>query len=70
VLLNIDKPTRTATLHVEGCSMVPIPLGTQWKLLDQMGRDGGWFTAASEVEARRVAQREFPRCDFIRCERC
>jgi hypothetical protein len=70
MLLNLDRPTRTATLHSEGCAMVPKPFGTQWKLLGKMGRDGGWFTVSSDTEARTLAQTELTGAAFIRCQNC
>jgi len=70
MLLNLDKPNRTATLHSEGCPMVPTPLGTQWKLVGKMGRDGGWFTVSSDAEARTLAQKELTGVTFIRCQNC
>ena len=70
MLLDLDKPNRTATLHGEGCTMVPTPLGTQWKLVEKMGRDGGWFTVASGAEARALSQRELTGATFIECQFC
>ena len=70
VLLNIDKPHRTSTLHNDDCRTLPSPIGTEFKLVDQLGRDGGWFTVESERTARILAEKEFPRGEFIRCQRC
>ena len=70
MLLNIDKPNDTATLHNEGCSMIPMPLGTKYKLVGSMGRDGGWFAVSNEVEARAIARREQPSADFASCQHC
>ncbi|PTQ89487.1 hypothetical protein C8N29_10618 [Agitococcus lubricus] len=70
MLLNIDKPLRTSTLHREDCPYIPKPYGTQLKPRDQMGRDGGWFLVLSEVEAKAVAEREFSRGTFVRCSKC
>ncbi len=70
MLPNIDKPRRTATLHTNGCHQLPTPLGTKFKLLGKLGRDGGWFDVESETEALLVANREFPSADFIRCQHC
>ena len=72
VLLNIDKPHRTSTLHADDCAHIPRPVGTSFKPLDQseLGRDGGWFTVASESEARTIAEGKFPRGDVVRCQYC
>ena len=70
MLLNLDKPTRTATLHSDGCPMVPTPRETQWKLLEKMGRDGGWFTVSSDAEAHTLVQKELTGAVFIRCQNC
>ncbi len=67
MLLNIDKPCRTAVLHTEGCARIPDHLGTEFKLREKLGRDGGWFTAKSELEARRIMAQEFPKGEFRRC---
>ena len=63
MLLNIDKPHRTSTLHADDCPHIPKPVGTAFKPVGQsgMGRDGGWFVVASEAEARIIAERQFPR---------
>ena len=70
MLLNIDKPLRTSTLHTESCSHIPTPYGTLLKPLEQLGRDGGWFSTSSESEAKGIAEREFPRGEFKRCQKC
>ena len=70
MLLNIDKPNGTATLHEEGCSMVPKPLGTTFKPLDKLGRDGGWFSVPSETKARDIAQGKLPGATFVCCQFC
>ena len=70
MLLNIDKPRRTSTLHQDDCPTIPNPVGTNFKPVGQLGRDGGWFPVESESDARAVAKREFPRGDFVRCQHC
>ena len=70
MLLNIDKPHRTSTLHTEECTRIPNPVGTQFKPRGRLGRDGGWFTVASEAEGRELAHRQFERGEFIRCQHC
>lgn len=50
--------------------MVPQPYGTTYKPVNELGRDGGWFTAASESAARTIAAREFPAGDFTHCKNC
>jgi len=70
MLLNIDKPLRTSTLHDETCSYVPQPYGTKFKPLGTLGRDGGWFFVLSSAEAKKVAQREFPQGTFKPCQYC
>lgn len=70
MLLNIDKPLRTARLHSDDCKRIPDPVGTDYKLVGELGRDGGWFRVRSEDEARSVARSEYPRAEFIRCSYC
>jgi len=70
LLLNIDRPHRTCTLHAWSCSAVPKPHGTTHKPVGQLGRDGGWFAVASEGVARTTATREFPAGDFVVCSYC
>jgi hypothetical protein len=70
MLLNIDKPHRKSTLHTESCPRVPNPLGTVLKPLEQVGRDGGWFSVSSVSEAKTIANREFPSGEFVRCSYC
>ena len=70
MLLNIDVPLRTATLHSEACSHVPQPFGTQFKPIGKLGRDGGWFPVSSAAEGKAVAQRELPQSAFKPCAFC
>jgi hypothetical protein len=70
MLLNIDKPLSKATLHSPACSFVPQPIGTGFKPVGEMGRDGGWFEVSSTSEAKAVMQKEMPSATFHECERC
>jgi hypothetical protein len=70
MLLNIDRPNRKATLHTEGCVFVPKPLGTAYKPIGELGRDGGWFTVESAHEAEALAAEVFPAARFAECESC
>ena len=70
MLLNIDKPHRTSTLHADDCAQIPNPVGTPFKPVGKLGRDGGWFNVGSEAAARTIAQQEFSRGEFIRCQSC
>jgi len=70
MLLNIDKPLRTSTLHQDTCAYIPRPHGTPFKPLEDMGRDGGWFAAASESQAKAVADLRFPVGEFKLCQYC
>lgn len=70
MLLNIDKPHRTGTLHSDDCSFVPVPFGTQFNPRGSMGRDGGWFVVADRHAAEAVLGSEFPLGSFVRCQNC
>lgn len=70
MLLNIDKPLRTATLHQEDCSRIPQPVGTVHKPVGQLGRDGGWFHVDDRAGAEMLAGEQFARAVFIRCQYC
>lgn len=70
MLLNIDKPHGTATLHTSDCAHIPQPVGTQHKPIDAMGRDGGWFTVADQAQGQDVAATQWPRATFVRCQYC
>ena len=70
MLLKIDKPQRTATLHDDACSQVPRPVGTAFKAVEELGRDGGWFSVATEMQAQEIAARQFERAQFAKCQRC
>lgn len=70
MLLNIDKPRNSATLHSEDCKTLPKPVGTELKPVGRVVKQGGWFLGISEDDARSLAQRERPRGEFIRCQRC
>lgn len=70
MLLNLDRPKRTAVLHREDCRTVPEPHGTQYKPVGLMGRDGGWFGVESDAGARLVARQHLPSAVVVRCTRC
>jgi hypothetical protein len=70
MLLNIDKPLRSSTLHEESCSYVPRPHGTEFKPVGALGRDGGWFFVTSSADAETVAIREFSKGAFKTCQYC
>ncbi|MCS3360920.1 hypothetical protein NYL07_13945 [Xanthomonas translucens pv. translucens] len=70
MLLNIDKPLLSSTLHEESCSYVPKPHGTELKPVEALGRDGGWFFVRSVASAEALAHREFPQGAFKVCTYC
>ena len=70
MLLNIDKPLRTSTLHETGCAYIPKPHGTPSKPLEHLGREGGWFAASSESAGKAIANRELPDGAFKLCNYC
>lgn len=70
VLLNIDKPLRTAVLHENDCRHIPDPYGTENKPVGRLGRDGGWFEIESEAQANATAQEHFPKAEVVRCQKC
>ena len=62
VLLNIDLKHRTAIFHTHqgSCSHGRKTYGTRFKPAGHLGRDGGWFAAATMAEAQSIASREVP----------
>ena len=70
MLLNIDFPLKKATLHPDGCIHVPKPMGTQYKPVGELGRDGGWFQVESETQGKAVAGATAPRAEVILCRYC
>jgi hypothetical protein len=70
MLLNIDKPRKCATFHLQRCSYVPKPLGTVFKPVGELGRDGGWLEIDSEKDARDLTVREGPSYKFAVCPLC
>lgn len=70
MLLNIDRPRRSGTLHLDDCPQVPQPIGTPFKPVEAMGRDGGWFAVASTAEAKQVLRRSLPKGEFATCTTC
>ena len=70
MLLNIDKPLRTVTLHADDCTRSPDPVGTVHKPVGELGRDGGWFAVANQAEGLAVAKVQFELGGFIRCQLC
>lgn len=70
MLLNIDKPLKSATLHDPTCTRVPKPYGTVHKPVGELVRDGGWFVVHSEQDGQAVAAREFPAATVSLCSFC
>ncbi|MFG0259516.1 MAG: hypothetical protein ACF8LK_04105 [Phycisphaerales bacterium JB041] len=70
MLLNIDLPSKKATVHRGGCPHVPSPPGTERKPAGRLGEDGGWFEVASLVVAATIVRRERPELTVDRCSFC
>ena len=49
--LNIDVPTKRATLHVNGCQYVTAKAETALKGLKRIKQDGGWLSFPSHKRA-------------------
>ena len=49
--VNVDKPTKTCTIHNEGCQYI-LTSETPFKGIGELKRDGGWlsFTFIREAE--------------------
>jgi hypothetical protein len=70
LLLNIDRPLKSATLHAPACDRVPRPFGTQHKPVEELGRDGGWFKVMSQRDAEQMAFQLLPGAAFVECHYC
>ena len=49
--MNVDKPTKTCVLHIEGCLYEKQKKETKWKGVGSLKRDGGWLRFNSPQEA-------------------
>lgn len=72
MLLNVDKPWKSAVYHPLGtlCGWVPKPYGTDLKPVGRLGRDGGWFRVSTMAEAASTLQREAPHLGARLCSNC
>jgi len=50
--VNVDKPTKTCTIHVRGCEYDNRKIETEYKGIGNLKRDGGWLPFESLKEAQ------------------
>jgi hypothetical protein len=49
--MNVDKPSRTCTVHQEGCAMAKSRAETPSKGVGKLKEDGGWLSFESREAA-------------------
>lgn len=59
IWLNIDKPTRRCTMHVESCPYTNTKHETPLKGIGELKRDGGWLKFASTSDAINLYSRDW-----------
>ena len=57
--MNVDKPTKKCTAHVEGCRYELAKKETLLKGIGYLKRDGGWMPFPSLGEARHQFELEY-----------
>ena len=62
--VNVDKPTKTCTIHRRECGHV-LKSETPYKGIKRLKRDGGWFSFASAEEAEDYCKREWQTKGYI-----
>jgi len=67
--LDVDKPTKTATVHRDEC-VHAVPGGGEQKGVNEMRRDGGWFSFDSVGEAMRFHKEQQLTGRVIMCSHC
>jgi hypothetical protein len=68
-LLNIDKPTKSCTLHFLNCYTILLE-GTKRKGIDHLLEDGGWIKFTSKEEAISSYDSEYKGFSFKDCGKC
>ena len=66
VWLNIDKPTKKCTLHMNSnCTYLQEKGETEYKGIGNLKRDGGWLSFADPKLAKQYHQSTLPDYEFI-----
>jgi len=67
--MNIDKPTKTITIHSNTCKYV-VKKETKYKGIERERRDGGWYLIDSTLESQQFYHYSYPHFDRKRCGSC
>lgn len=74
VWLNIDKPCKRCTIHIEPCRRVSYYIKgegkPQFKGIEELKRDGGWFSFHSIEEAEDFYKRNWKPKRYSISKRC
>ncbi|PLR92019.1 hypothetical protein [Bacillus sp. T33-2] len=65
VWVNIDKPTKKFTIHHK-CAYTEKMAETPFKGINEMKRDGGWFSEKNEDRAIQLHNKCYPNYTMIR----
>lgn len=66
VWLNVDKPTKKCTLHMNSsCTYLQMKSETLYKGIENLKCDGGWLNFADPKLAKLFHQRFLPEYEFI-----
>ena len=69
--LNVDIPTKAATLHTDMSPCTDARRETEYKGKKKLKRDGGWLRFESEAAAQAWLARELGSgFDLVKCDRC
>lgn len=67
--INIDKPTKTVTIHSDTCKYV-VKKETKYKGIERERRDGGWYTIDSTIDAQQFYYYSYPHFQRKICANC
>jgi len=67
--INIDKPTKTITLHSDSCKYV-LKEETKFKGIERERRDGGWYAIDSTIESQQFFHYIYPHFERKECGVC
>jgi hypothetical protein len=64
--VNVDKPTKKCTIHNEDCTYVVGKKETDFKGIEILKRDGGWFSFSSNSDAENYCRSKFNNYSIVK----
>jgi len=71
VWVNVDIPTKKCVIHTEQCNYAKRKTETRFKGIEELKRDGGWFSFPSLHQAESHCKRQWdPQGHTIKSGKC